>query len=176
MKKALLFFSLALFVFGTINAQSSQKTGFVNSQIIFAQLPEAIKVQSDLDALIQTWQKSLDSMTTELQGAYADYQQKESTMAADKQQTAQQALVAQQQRLEAFRQEKFSQPNGEAFVKQEEMLAPIRTKVISAISDVAAQEKMSFIFDKSETIPLLLHADDKYDITFKVLDKLKRGK
>ena len=176
MKKALLFFSVALFVFGTLNAQSSQKIGYVNSQVIFAQLPEAIKVQSDLDALIQSWQKTLDTMTSELQAAYADYQQKEATMDAAKQQEAQQALVSQQQRLEQFRQEKFSQPNGEAFVKQEEMLAPIRTKVIKAINDIATQEKMNFVFDKSETVPLLLHADDQYDITFKVLDKLKTGK
>ncbi len=175
MKKALLFFSLAILLVGTVNAQS-QKIGFVNSQVIFAQLPEAIKVQSDLDALIQKWQKSLDSMTTSLQAAYADYQQKESTMAAAKQQEVQQELVGQQQRLERFRQEKFSQPNGEAFVKQEEMLEPIRTKVIKAIDDIAAQEKMNFVFDKSESIPLLLHADDEFDITFKVLDKLKRGK
>jgi outer membrane protein len=174
-KKALLFFSLAILLVGTVNAQS-QKIGFVNSQVIFAQLPEAIKVQSDLDALIQKWQKSLDSMTTSLQAAYADYQQKESTMAAAKQQEVQQELVGQQQRLERFRQEKFSQPNGEAFVKQEEMLEPIRTKVIKAIDDIAAQEKMNFVFDKSESIPLLLHADDEFDITFKVLDKLKRGK
>jgi outer membrane protein len=174
-KKALLFFSLAILLVSTATAQS-QKIGFVNSQVIFAQLPEAIKVQSDLDALIQKWQKSLDSMTTSLQAAYADYQQKESTMAAAKQQEVQQELVGQQQRLERFRQEKFSQPNGEAFVKQEEMLEPIRTKVIKAIDDIAAQENMSFVFDKSESIPLLLHADDQYDITFKVLDKLKRGK
>ncbi|MBL1212399.1 MAG: OmpH family outer membrane protein [Ignavibacteriae bacterium] len=176
MKKALLIFSIVLFVFGTVNAQSSQKIGFVNSQVIFAQLPAAIKVQSDLDAMIQQWQNSLDSMTQDLQAAYADYQQKEATMAADKQQEAQQLLVGQQQRMEQFRQEKFSQPNGEAFVKQEEMLAPIRTKVIKAIDDIAAQEKMNFVFDKSESIPLLLHADDEFDITFKVLDKLKRGK
>ena len=175
MKKALLFFSLAILLVGTVNAQS-QKIGFVNSQVIFAQLPEAIKVQSDLDALIQKWQKSLDSMTTSLQAAYADYQQKESTMAAAKQQEVQQELVGKQQRLERFRQEKFSQPNGEAFVKQEEMLEPIRTKVIKAIDDIAAQEKMNFVFDKSESIPLLPHADDEFDITFKVLDKLKRGK
>ena len=175
MKKALLFFSLTILLVSTVTAQS-QKIGFVNSQVIFAQLPEAIKVQSDLDALIQKWQKSLDSMTTSLQAAYADYQKKESTMAAAKQQEVQQDLVGQQQRLERFRQEKFSQPNGEAFVKQEEMLEPIRTKVIKAIDDIAAQENMNFVFDKSESIPLLLHADDQYDITFKVLDKLKRGK
>jgi outer membrane protein len=175
-KKALLFFSVAFLFVSTVTAQSSQKIGFVNSQVIFAQLPEAIKVQSDLDALIQKWQKSLDSMTTDLQAAYADYQQKESTMAAAKQQEAQQVLVGQQQRLEKFRQEKFSQPNGEAFVRQEEMLEPIRTKVIQAIDDIAAQENMNFVFDKSESIPLLLHADDQFDITFKVLDKLKRSK
>jgi len=109
-KKALLIFSIVLFVFGTVNAQSSQKIGFVNSQVIFAQLPAAIKVQSDLDAMIQQWQNSLDSMTQDLQAAYADYQQKEATMAADKQQEAQQSLVAQQQRM--VKCEKYKKTKG----------------------------------------------------------------
>jgi outer membrane protein len=175
-KKTMFTFLFSILLISTVFAQSSQKIGFVNSQTIFAQLPAAIKVQSDLDAMISAWQKSLDSMSTDLQGAYADYQQKSATMTDAVKQETEQTLVQKQQQMEAYRQAKFSQPNGEAFVKQEEMLAPIRDKVIKAIDAIAVKEGMNFVFDKSETIPLLLHADDQYDITFQVLDKLKRGK
>lgn len=161
----------------TVFAQKSgQKLGYVNSQTIFAQLPEAIKVQSDLDAMISKWQKDLDSMTTDLQQAYQTYQQQSASMTPEKAKETEQKLVLKQQTMEKFRQEKFAQPNGEAFVKQEEMLAPIREKIIQAIDVIAKKEGMTFVFDKNDNLPILLHADDKYDITFQVLDNLRRGK
>lgn len=175
MKKAVLLIAL-LVMAGSVFAQSGQKMGFVNSQTILEQLPEAIKVQSDLDALIANWQTKLDSMTTELQQEYAAYQQQAGAMTEDKRATTEQEIMLKQQRLEQFRQSKFAQPNGEVFVKQEQMFEPIRAKILQAIKDVSAKEGMSFVFDKTDSLPLLLHADDQYDITFEVLNKLKRGK
>jgi len=32
------------------------------------------------------------------------------------------------------------------------------------------------VFDKTETIQILLYGDPTHDITFKVIDRLKRGK
>ena len=47
----------------TLFAQSPQKIGYVDSQIILTQLPEAIKAQSNLDALTKIWYDQLASMT-----------------------------------------------------------------------------------------------------------------
>lgn len=175
MKKAVLLLAMVLMT-GSLFAQSGMKIGYVNSQTILEQLPEAIKVQSDLDAIIAKWQKDLDSMNTDLQQAYAGYQQQAGNMPEDKRQAAEQEIMLKQQRFEQYRQRKFAQPNGEVFVKQEEMLKPIREKIITAIEAVSKKEGMSFVFDKNDSLPLILHADDKYDITFEVLNKLKRGK
>jgi outer membrane protein len=46
---------------------------------------------------------------------------------------------------------------------------------MSAISEVSKTEGMHFVFDKTGDV-ILLYADDQFDITFKVLDKLKTGK
>lgn len=172
MKKAVLLLAIVLMT-GSVFAQ---KIGYVNSQTILEQLPEAIKVQSDLDALIANWQTKLDSMNTDLQQAYASYQQQAGNMPEDKRQATEQEILLKQQRLEQYRQSKFSQPNGEVFVRQEQMFEPIRAKIIEAIKAVSKKEGMSFVFDKTDTLPLILHADDQFDITFEVLNKLKRGK
>jgi outer membrane protein len=50
----------------------------------------------------------------------------------------------------------------------------IKRKIYTAIEQVAKTESMQFVFDKSGDI-LLLYADASFDITFQVLDKLKRG-
>jgi outer membrane protein len=46
---------------------------------------------------------------------------------------------------------------------------------MEAIGQVAQDEGMSFIFDKTGDV-LLLYADESYDMTYKVLDKLRRQK
>lgn len=168
-------FSAVIILFGTLAfAQTTQKLGYVDSQTILTQLPEAIKAQGDLDALTNKWTAQLDSMTQEYQSALANYQKQANTMTDEKKLAAQQTLVAQEQSLIDFRRQKFGQGTGEIYKKQEELFNPVKDKIYKAIADVAKREGMQFVFDKSGDI-LLLYADAAFDITYQVLDKLKRG-
>lgn len=167
--------SAVIILFGTLAfAQTTQKLGYVDSQTILTQLPEAIKAQGDLDALTNKWTTQLDSMTQVYQSALANYQKQANTMPDDKKLAAQQSLVAQEQSLIDFRRQKFGQGTGEIYKKQEELFNPVKDKIYKAIEDVAKREGMQFVFDKSGDI-LLLYADAAFDITYQVLDKLKRG-
>jgi len=151
-----------------------EKIGYVDSQIILTQYPAAIKAQGDLDALTNLWSAQLDSMTLAYQQQLADYQKQVNTMTEEQQLAAQQKIVGLEQGIIEFRRFKFSQPDGEIFKKQEEIFAPIKDKIYNSIEIVAKDEGMKFVFDKSGDI-LLLYADAAYDVTFKVLDHLKRG-
>lgn len=159
----------------TIFAQTAQKIGYVDSQIILTQLPEAIKAQSDLDALTKTWSDQLDSMTLSYQQLLTDYQKQAATMNDEQKLSKQQELIAMEQKILGFRNQKFGQPNGEIYLKQEEIFEPVKRKIYTGIEQVAKSEEMQFVFDKSGDI-VLLYADAAFDITFKVLDNLKRGK
>lgn len=173
MRRYLLFILLISTV--TIFAQSPQKIGYVDSQIILTQLPEAIKAQSDLDALTTVWSNQVDSMKLVLQQQYADVQKQLATMTEDQKQIKQKELIDKEQQIYAYQNQKFGQPNGEIYQKQETIFDPVKKKIYAAIEQIAKDEGMHFIFDKSGDI-LLLYADTSYDITFKVLDSLKRGK
>jgi len=83
-------------------------------------------------------------------------------------------LVAKEQAIIDFRRLKFGQGTGEIYLKQEEIFNPGKTKIYKAIEIVAKEEGMQFVFDKSGDI-MLLYADTAFDITYKVLDRLKRG-
>jgi outer membrane protein len=172
--RTLILFLFSFLVSVSIFAQTTQKIGWVNSEIILQQFPPAIKAQSDLDALTSKWSKSVDSMTTALQNDYAEAQKQFTNMTPDKQKEVQQNLVKKEQAINQFRQQKFAQPNGELYLKQDELLKPIKAKILDAIDKVRQQEGMSFVFDKAGDV-LLLFADPQYDITNAVLDKLKRG-
>jgi outer membrane protein len=95
-------------------------------------------------------------------------------MNPDKLKEAQQNIVNKEQELNQFKQTKFGQ-GGDLYKKQEELFAPVKEKIMKGIQEVAKEEGMNFVFDKAGDV-LLLYADAQYDITYKVLDKLKRGK
>ncbi len=175
MKKLSVILAFMLLGGSLVFAQSTQKTGYVDSEVILKQVPEAIKAQGELDALIGRWNAQVDSMSQSLQQEYGDYQKQAANMPEAKRKETEQKLVLQQQTIEEFRRSKFAQGTGEIYGKQEQLLKPVKEKIFAAIESVAKDEGMSFIFDKSGDI-LLLYADASYDITFKVLDKLKRGK
>ena len=177
MKHYFLIFALMIFAAGTFaQTPAGIKLGFVDSEIILKQLPEAIKAQGDLDALIQKWNAQLDSMGQTFQEAYTNYQKQAATMKEAQKNEVQQKLVAQQQMVEEYRRSKFAQGTGEVYQKQEEFLKPVKDKVLKTIETVAKEEGMQFVFDKTEQAAILLYADSAYEITYKVLDKLKRGK
>jgi outer membrane protein len=175
---AIIVFSTAIFAqtqTTTPAATTVLKLGYVDSEVILAQYPEAIKAKSDLDGLVAKWRKDVDSMTQDLQKAYADFQKQSSTMKQDQQQTVQKSLVEKDQKIQQYKDQKFSQPNGEYFQKQDQVMKPVKEKIFKAIDEVSKEENMQFVFDKAGDV-ILLKADPQYDITYKVLDLLKRGK
>jgi outer membrane protein len=170
---------LAVLILGGNNlfsqAAAGLKIGYVDSQVIFAQLPEAIKVQGDLDALFKTWNATADSMTQVYQQNIADYQKKANTMPEAKKTEEQKKIVELEQTIVEYKKAKFGQ-GGEAYQKQDQLLKPIKDKIMTAIGNIAKEEGMQFVFDKVGDSSFLLFADSSFDVTYKVLDRLKRGK
>ncbi len=171
MRKYLLVLAALLVGSNFIFAQT-QKIGYVDSQLILNQLPEAIKAQGDLDAITNQWSAHLDSLKADYQQALEDYQKQANTMPDDKKQAAQQKLIAQQNSILDYQKERFAQGTGDIYKMQDKIFTPVKNKIYKAIQDVAKQEGMKFVFDKAGDV-VLLYADPAYDINYKVLDRLK---
>lgn len=154
---------------------NAQKIGYVNSGKIFQELPAAQDAQKRIDAVSRPLQDSLEAMQKDLQAKYEDYQKKEALMNDATKKTKQQELVELERRANEYRAEKFGN-DGELARQSERIINPIREKIKSAIASVAKEEKYSFVFDKTEQIQILLYGDPNHDLTYKVLDKLKRGR
>lgn len=159
----------------TAQAQSQNlKIGFVDSQKIFEGLPEAQEVQRQLDAQLQTWQDTLETLGRNFQSEVEGYQAQQGTMSEAAKEQRQQELMRLQQQVQEYQKAKFGQ-GGEAARLRQSVLSPLQKKVLVAIEEVAKEEKLNFVFDKVEDAALLLYAEAKFDYTFKVLDRLKRG-
>ncbi|MCE1189897.1 MAG: OmpH family outer membrane protein [Ignavibacteria bacterium] len=177
MKQTIFTLLFSVLFFSAVYAQAQSavpatlKIGYVDSEVIFQQFPEAIKAKGQLEAFSKSLNEKLDSMGMALQTALGEYRKLENTMPEAKKTEQQQKLVAQQQAMEEFRRG----AQGEVMQKQDKILKPVKEKIIKMIEVVAKEENMQFVFDKPEEA-ILLYADSNFDLTFKVLDKLTRKK
>jgi outer membrane protein len=164
---------IALFVIGASTASSQLKVGIVNLEEIGQNMAEAKDAEKIITELGKKYQDTLQQMQKQLETEYAAYQKQKSMMPQDQQQVKEQDLQAQQIALQQYYQDKMGQ-QGAIMQTRMELLAPIREKIDVAVSKVAKDEGLSIVLDKAN--PALLYSEDSLDITFKVLDKLKRGK
>jgi outer membrane protein len=75
------------------------------------------------------------------------------------------------QKVSEYRNKKFGQ-NGELFQKQNEVMKPIQNKMFQVLEDIAREDGYDYILDKSGEV-LLLYANDKRDLTQKVLTRMQ---
>jgi len=156
----------------SIYAQNKEnfKVAVVEVETILKELPEAIEADKKIKEIGQKWQDSLLQMRNDLQNKFEQYQKQKSMMTQDQQQKEEQSLQAQQMQLLQYQDEKFGQ-QGEINSLREKLLAPIREKVKSAIESVAKKEKFQLVLDKL----MALYAESAIDITYIVIDTIKRG-
>jgi Skp family chaperone for outer membrane proteins len=147
----------------------------VNSSKILQEFPEAQDAQKKIDGFQQRIQDSLEIFNKDYQDRLKEYQQKEGMMTDVSKKAAQQDLIMLEQRYGDFRERKLSR-DGELAQYTAKLLDPIKDKVLKIIAQVAKDEKLTFVFDKTEAIQILLYGDLKYDYTNLIIDRLKRGK
>jgi outer membrane protein len=145
----------------------SQKIGYVDSQVLYQNYAPAIKAQQDLQTLQQNWARTKDSLAQAFQAEIQNYQNQKSLMTPQKQQETEQKLMMKQNAI--LQQEQL------VLQKAQSMMKPITDAINDAIAKVAKEQKMTFILEKGSQAGMILHyADAKYDMTYKVLDKLKK--
>ena len=170
MKNLFLALGCVLFI-GVVPAIAQMKIGHVSTEAIMKQLPDAQDAQKQLDALTASWQEELNKMQDDWKKQYDEYDKKKLIMTDQRRADAEKELRELDQKMADFRNQKFGQ-NGELFAKQNELMKPVQDRIFKAIQDVAVEEGYDYVFDKSGEI-LLMYANPKYDITDKVLEKLK---
>ncbi len=173
MKNTLIMLALVAALILSVGVCSAQttKAAYVDSEKILAELPEAQKASKELDVMVKGWQDSVAAMNTDFQKQVEEFQKQESVMAASKKDAEQKRLADLQQKLRDFYTQKLDARTGEAMQEREKRLAPIREKILRAIESVAKEDGFTFVFDRAN----LLFADAKVDLTYKVIDRLKRG-
>jgi len=170
MKKIILSAFLFVFIFSGFS-YSQLKIGYVDSKTILSKLPDAQDARQKLDAIIKDWQNELRKLEELKKTKQDDYDKRKLLMTEQTRKDLEDDIKKADLQITEYRDKKFG-ANGELFKQQEDLMKPVQNKVFTAIQDVAKDESLDFVFDRSNAI-VLLFAKEKYDITPLVMDKLK---
>ena len=144
--KTKIFAALACVLFSYSAAQAQSKVAHIDTQKLFAEMPEVIAAQKELEKLEKTY-------TTDIENSLKEFQAKAQSYAADAEnqteitnQARQKELESLQQNIQGFR-ETASQ---DLQKKQVEMMRPLYDKARQAIEKVAAAQGFDYVLDASQ--------------------------
>lgn len=151
-------------------AQQGLKLGYVDSNEIIEATPGVTEAKATYEKQAAEWKAQLEVKKTELNGLYEEYQKQAAILSPEKKTEKQQAIVQKEREMQEYFQLKFG-PQGEAGVKEKELLRPIYDRINKAIEEVRAAENYSLIFDLQAGA--LAAGDPALDVTEKVIARLK---
>lgn len=179
MKKVIV---LLLFIAAAgLNAQV--KIAFVDSEIIIAQLPEAVEVRKNLEAQQKFYVDTITAKDSEIKTKAdvfktkyedAQNQMKAGKLTEEQIKSLEQELGLMQDEINRLDQEltAYKQTVQKILYDlQIELFKPVREKITKSIEALAKELKYNIVLDKASDA--LIYGDKEIDITFKILDKLK---
>ncbi len=169
MKKYIISFAVFISLFPTLT-WSQLKIGYVDSDTIMDNLPDVQDARQKLDAIIQDWQNELKKLENDWKTKYDDYEKRKLIMTEQTRAEVEAELVSLENKASDYREKKFG-ANGELFQKQDELMKPIQNKIFNVIQQIAVEDNLDFVFDRSGDI-MMLYAKEEYDLTPRVLEKL----
>lgn len=178
MKKLINVFFVTAGLLLTANfANAQQKLGHINSDEIFALLPEAKTISTTIEALAKTKQAEIDKMINEYQLKLKAAQDKEKTLSeANKEQVGKELQTAQVELQDLGKRIEDARTKARTDVetKQGELFPPLQQKVGNAINAVAKEKGLAYVFDVSQQQGAnnLVYFDGGENITAAVKTKL----
>lgn len=170
MKRLIIFFVSFILILPAVSF-AQLKIGYVDSNTILKELPDAQDAQKTIDALVQEWKDELQKMQKELDAKNADFEKRKLIMSDNKRLEIENEITKMKSDIANYRQSKFGF-QGELYSQQEEIMKPVQNKIFNAIETVAEDEELDYVFDRSGDI-VFLYAKEDYDITYLVLEILK---
>lgn len=171
------FFVAAGLVLITNVANAQQKLGHLNTDEIYATMPEAKTAQTALETFAKKLQGDLEKMNQELATKYKAAQDKQKTLSEANKDVVGKELQAAEIELQDLQkriQDATTKGNEAVEAKRNELFPPVGQKLSGAVNAVAKEKGLAYVFDISQAqgVNNLLYFDGGEDITAAVKAKL----
>lgn len=166
MKKFIFLFFLLPFL--NVSESSAQKFAYVDTEYILEQIPEYRAAQQKLNDLAREWQSEIEVKKQEIDKLFRNFRAEQVLLSDAIRKEREDEIIKKEKALNDFKRQKFG-PGGELEKKRQELLKPIQDKVFEAIQDLAKDNALDFVFDKSGSVTMLF-TNAKFDRSDEVLD------
>lgn len=158
---------LSLFLAAPSAQAATGQVGVIDFARILQQMPETKKAQATLKSTAAPFEKELQRMNQELQKSLAAYEKERAGMTPQAREQKEKEINLQAQGIKKYQQEKFGR-GGILDKKEQELVAPIRTKLLGAIQTLSKKEGFTLVLDKQA----MVYGTAEHDLTFKVMNQL----
>jgi outer membrane protein len=151
---------IAVFFIGmTFTTIQAQKIALVDINEILSSLPEYQNAEKELDQLSATWRQEIAVEFDKVKSLYNKFQAEQVLLSTEEKTRKEEEILKKEGEVREMQKRKFG-PDGELFMKRQEMVAPIQEKVFAAIEGYAADRGFDMIFDKGGATGLLFSTAD----------------
>ena len=149
-----------------LSAQAADtKIGIVMTERILAEAPQIESVNSEMLKKFSGRQEELADMETEIKKMQEDYGRNELVMTQDKLEEMQKQIIGQ---IQLYKQ-KEAMLNQEVNTMRQEKLAGLQQMIRGIIRDIAKEDEYDIVFSDG-----VVHTEPEFDITDKVLERMKK--
>jgi len=153
-----------------VSVQAQTKVAVVDFVKIAEQLPEAVEFDKKIKDLQVKYNDTIAQRQQALTIKQQELQKQAAMMTDEMKQQKSAELQSEYYEIQRYSQEKLG-AQGELVRLNADFMVPLREKIVAAIKDVAKKEKINLVLEKNQ----ILYNEDNLEITFTVIDKLKRG-
>lgn len=164
-----LVFALLLGLGITFSAQA-QKFAFIDTEYILENIPAYTAAQNQLNQLSSQYQKELESIHTEIEQMYSDFQAESVLLSEDMKRKREDVIISKEKDYKQL-QRKYFGPEGDLFKKRQGLVKPIQDDIFNAVQEISNDGGYAVIFDKASGTALFF-TNPRYDLSDQVLEKL----
>ena len=166
MKKIFILFAFLTTSLG-INAQ---KFALVDMEYILKNIPAYERANEQLTQVSNKWQAEVESLSTEAQTMYKNYQNEVVFWSAEQKKAKQDAIMQKEQAAAQLKQKYFG-PEGELYKKRTALMTPIQDEIYNAVKDIADLRGYQLVLDRASDSGIIF-GSPRIDISDEVLSKL----
>src|SRR5215213_8637978 len=161
--------ALALLTVVSLPAQAQGvKVAYVQTSVLLEQAPGRADAEAQFDKETGTYRDQIKRMSDSLNAMVADFQRRQSSLAAAARETQAKGIEAKQAEYQRRTQELEQKAQG----RQSELVQPILDKIKAAIEEVRVEGGYAMIFNADQGSPIVA-VDKSLNVTDRVLTRLK---
>lgn len=163
---------LAIVLLMTAASSYAQKVAVIDVDAILESQEDYRESQEQLDKISEQWRNEIQQEYDVIKSMYNKYQADQILLSDDARIKREQEIVDKEKAVRDLQRAKFG-PEGELFIRRQELIRPTQEKVFKAIEAYASSRGYDLIFDKSSTSGLI-YTNDSYDKTDEVMKRLAK--